>query len=243
MLPVSLCLDFGNTTYKAALFHGDRLTEKFTFTQEDALNSIHKLIILHNPGKSILSSVVDHPEGIEALLKEKTRFILLNNSVRLPFLNAYGTPETLGNDRLALVAGLSKQFPGENSLVVSVGTCITYNFLARNNAFRGGAISPGLDIRLKGMHEHTDKLPVVKREGHNLLLGYDTESSMRSGAINGLAAEIDGMIDRFRDQYGEINSVLTGGDGAFFESRIKNRIFADPNFLFKGLYAISEHNF
>ncbi|MBL7766499.1 MAG: type III pantothenate kinase [Chitinophagaceae bacterium] len=243
MLPVSLCLDFGNTTYKAALFHGDRLTEKFTFTPDDALNTIHKLIILHNPGKSILSSVVDHPEGIEELLKEKTRFILLNNSVRLPFLNAYGTPETLGNDRLALVAGLSKQFPGENSLVISVGTCITYNFLARNNAFRGGAISPGLDIRLKGMHEHTDKLPVVKREGHNLLLGYDTESSMRSGAINGLAAEIDGMIDRFRDQYGEINSVLTGGDGAFFESRIKNKIFADPNFLFKGLYAISEHNF
>jgi type III pantothenate kinase len=65
---------------------------------------------------------------------------------------------------------------------------------------------------------------------------------MRSGAVNGISAEIDGMLERYEKEYGTINAVLTGGDAPFFESRLKNKIFADTNFLFKGLYAILEHN-
>jgi type III pantothenate kinase len=50
------------------------------------------------------------------------------------------------------------------------------------------------------------------------------------------------MLERYEKEYGTINAVLTGGDAPFFESRLKNKIFADTNFLFKGLYAILEHN-
>jgi type III pantothenate kinase len=242
MLPVSLCIDFGNTNLKAALFFGDRMAEKFTFKESDAIDTLQRIVTLHSPQKSILSSVVNHSKDIESYLKKETKLLVLDNQSKLPYLNAYGSPETLGHDRLALVAGLSKRFPGEDSLVISIGTCITYNFLAKNNAFRGGAISPGVEMRLKSMHEHTDKLPLIDREGHFSILGYDTETSIRSGALNGIASEIDGMIDRYEAQYGRINAVLTGGDAPFFESRLKNKIFADTNFLFKGLYAILEYN-
>lgn len=242
MLPVSLCIDFGNTNLKAALFFGDRMAEKFTFKEADSYQTLQRILNIHSPQKTILSSVINHSKDIEILLQNESSLIVLNSQTKLPFLNAYGSPETLGHDRLALVAGLSKKFPGEDSLVISIGTCITYNFLAKNNAFRGGAISPGVDIRLKSMHEHTDKLPLVNREGHFSILGYDTETSIRSGAINGIASEIDGMILRYEAQYGKINAVLTGGDAPFFESRLKYKIFADTNFLFKGLYAILEHN-
>jgi len=227
---------------KAALFFGDRMAEKYTFKESEAIATFERILTLHNPQKAILSSVVNHNKEIEQYLSKVTALTILNSQTKLPFLNAYGSPETLGHDRLALVAALSKKFPGEDSLVISIGTCITYNFLAKNNAFRGGAISPGVDMRLKAMHEHTDQLPLVDREGHFSILGYDTDTSIRSGAINGIASEIDGMIDRFETQYGKINAVLTGGDALFFESRLKNRIFADTNFLFKGLYAILEHN-
>jgi type III pantothenate kinase len=242
MLPVSLCIDFGNTNYKAAIFQSDRLVERYQFKEDNAFDTLKNLISLYNPQKSILASVVHHGEKIVALLKEHTTYLQLDLQTKLPFLNAYGTPETLGHDRIALVAGLARQFPDENSLAISIGTCITYNFLARNKAFRGGSISPGIDLRLKAMSTFTDKLPEIPREGHLTLLGYDTETSMRSGAINGVAAEIDGMLERYEQHYGKINAVLTGGDASFFESRLKNRIFADPNFLFKGLYAILEHN-
>lgn len=240
MLPVSICLDFGNTNMKAAIFMGDRLIDKIIFNPEEALEKLKTLIDFHNPQKSILSSVVNHAKEIENLLQTHTKFHLLSTNTKIPFLNAYGSPETLGHDRIALVAGLAKQFPKEDSLVISVGTCITYNFLAKNNAFRGGAISPGIELRLRALNEFTQKLPYVSREGHISILGYDTETSIRSGVVNGIAAEMDGMIDRYEAQYGRINAVLTGGDGAFFESRLKSKIFADTHFLFKGLYAILE---
>lgn len=241
MLPVSLCIDFGNTKKKAALFQGDRMAEKFVFESEDVISELQKIFLLYNPKRTILSSVVNHTSDIEAFLSNQTQFYKLDNqSTKLPFLNAYGTPETLGNDRLALVAGLSKYYPGEDSLVISVGTCITYNFLAKNNAFRGGAISPGIDLRFRALNEFTDKLPLVSKDGHVSLLGYDTETSLRSGVINGIVAEIDGFIEKYSNQYGKINAVLTGGHASFFESRLKNKIFADTNFLFKGLYAILE---
>ncbi len=240
MQPVSLCIDFGNTNLKATIFQGDRLAQKFLFTESDAITTLQKIIALHNPQKAILSSVINHSKSIDNYLAENTRLTVLNNQTKLPFLNAYGTPETLGNDRLALVAALCKQFPHQDSLVVSIGTCITYSFLAKNNAFRGGAISPGVDLRLRSLHEFTEKLPLVQREGHISILGYDTETAIRSGVINGMVAEIEGMIDFYSSQYGKINAVLTGGDAPFFESRMKKKIFADTNFLFKGLYAILE---
>lgn len=242
MLPVSLCIDFGNTNFKAAIFQSDRLVERYQFKESEAVSTLKNLISLYNPQKSILASVVNHDEGIVNLLKENTSYLQLDLNTKLPFLNAYGSPETLGHDRIALVAGLSRFYKGENSLAISIGTCITYNFLAPNNAFRGGSISPGVDLRIRAMSEFTDKLPHIPREGHLSLLGYDTETSMRSGAINGVAAEIDGMLERYEQQYGIINAVLTGGDAPFFESRLKKKIFADTNFLFKGLYAILEHN-
>ncbi|MBL7754917.1 MAG: type III pantothenate kinase [Bacteroidota bacterium] len=241
MLPVSLCLDFGNTNWKGALFQGDRMAEKFMFSQNAILDDLTRVVTIYNPEKIILASVVNHDRSIEELLaKHATLFVLNSYDFRLPFLNAYGSPETLGHDRLALVAALSKFYPGEDSLVISVGSCVTYNFLAKNNAFRGGAISPGLEMRLRSMSDFTQKLPLISREGHVSLLGYDTETSLRSGAVMGIASEIDGMIERYEGQYGKINAVLTGGDGPFFESRLKSKIFADSNFLFKGLYAILE---
>jgi type III pantothenate kinase len=234
-------LDFGNTNWKGALFQGDRMAEKFMLQQSNIHEEITQILNLYSPTKVILSSVVNHEKSIEDLIaKQATLYVLNSNDFRLPFLNAYGSPETLGHDRLALVAALSKFYPGEDSLVISVGSCVTYNFLAKNNAFRGGAISPGLEMRLRSLNEFTDKLPLISREGHVSLLGYDTETSLRSGVVMGIASEIDGMIERYESQYGRINAVLTGGDGAFFESRLKSKIFADSNFLFKGLYAILE---
>lgn len=241
MAAVHFCLDFGNTRKKVGYFQGDKLINEITL-RDNYQEHIASLLDMHKPESAILSSVVDHDIQIEEMLTDKTKFILLDHSTSLPFLNAYGSPKTLGNDRLALVAGLKQYYPDKNSLAIGVGTCITYNFLAKNHAFRGGAISPGVNMRLQSMHDYTDQLPLVSDRGYDSLLGFDTETSIRSGALNGVAAEIDGMIERYRDEYGEINAVLTGGDTRYFARRLKNEIFADQYFTLKGLYAILIHN-
>jgi type III pantothenate kinase len=65
---------------------------------------------------------------------------------------------------------------------------------------------------------------------------------MQSGVILGIAGEMDGMIDRYQLKFRNFNVLLTGGDTPYFESHLKNRIFADPELIFKGLYAISQLN-
>ncbi len=241
MAAIHFCLDFGNTRKKLGYFQGDKLINEIVL-KDNYQEHLVDLLEYYKPESCILSSVVNHDEGIHKLLSANAKFILLDHTTPLPFLNAYGTPKTLGNDRLALVAGLKQFYPDKNSIAISIGTCITYNFLAANHAFRGGAISPGVNMRLKSMNDYTDQLPLVSDRGYDSILGFDTETSIRSGAINGISAEIDGMIDRYRDEYGEINAVLTGGDTRYFARRLKNEIFADQYFTLKGLYAILIHN-
>ncbi len=238
---VYFCLDFGNTRKKIGYFQGDKLINEIVL-RDNYQEHLADLLNLHQPKSVILSSVVDHDPSIEELLRSKTELVLLDHTTSLPFLNAYGSPKTLGNDRLALVAGLREFYPNKNSLAISIGTCVTYNFLASNHTFRGGAISPGVNMRLKSLHDYTDQLPLVDDRGYDSLLGFDTETSIRSGVLNGIAAEIDGIIERYRIEYGEINAVLTGGDTRYFARRLKNEIFADQYFTLKGLYAILIHN-
>ncbi len=58
----------------------------------------------------------------------------------------------------------------------------------------------------------------------------------------GMAKEIDGIIDAYSERYNNFNVLLTGGDSAYFAQVLKNKIFADPHLIYKGLYAISEYN-
>ena len=97
-------------------------------------------------------------------------------------------------------------------------------------------------MRLKAMHHQTALLPLIEPKADVPLVGYDTETNMLSGSVLGMAKEIDGFIDLYKERYGNFNAVLTGGDIPYLVSHLKNGIFADPDFLFKGLYAIAAHN-
>jgi type III pantothenate kinase len=86
MQPVSLCIDFGNTHLKATIFQGDRLAQKFIFTESDAITyAYRKIISFHNPQKAILSSVINHSKSIDNFLLENTKLTILNNQTKLPF--------------------------------------------------------------------------------------------------------------------------------------------------------------
>lgn len=242
-MSINLCIDWGNTSVKASIFQDERLAEIKTFSGTDAETELSTLINQYKPVKAILASVTNHPASIEDMVKGQVKsYIKLDGNTRLPVMSAYATPETLGADRLALAVGAWAVYPDKNTLIVNVGTCITYNFTQKNKIFRGGAISPGLHMRLKAMHEFTDKLPLVPVEGELLLLGYDTATCMRSGAVFGMACEIDGMVNDYAAQYQDFNAILTGGDAAFFAGKLKSKIFADSELLSRGLNLILNYN-
>jgi type III pantothenate kinase len=237
----TLCLDFGNTRLKAALFSHDQLIQQ-TVLENDDPGTITQLLQQWQPQKAILSSVVNHNPAIEAILAQHTLFHVLNHQTQLNFTSPVGKPQTIGADRLALAAAAVHFYPGKNNLVIGLGSCITYNFINQQQQFLGGAISPGMEMRFKSMHDYTAKLPLVQKDWNFPVIGYDTNSNLRSGVLAGISFEIEGYIDFYASKYGNFNVVLTGGDAGYFARRLKNKIFADLNFLFKGLYAISEVN-
>jgi type III pantothenate kinase len=240
---MNLCIDWGNSSVKAAVFNDDQIVERFHFSETEAVAALASVIDTHKPVKAILCSVTNHPGEAEQVIKEKIKsFIKMDGNTRTPIVNAYLSSDTLGADRLALVTAAHLLNPDKNNLVISLGTCITYNFIQANRTFRGGAISPGLHMRLKAMHDYTGKLPEVAVDGDLRLIGYDTDTCLRSGAIFGMAAEIDGMIAEFKTQYPDFNAVLTGGDAPLFVTKIKSKIFADSDLLLKGLNLILKYN-
>lgn len=242
-MSVNLCIDWGNTNVKAAIFENDRIQKQLSFTADEALEKVSSLISIYNPANAIMSSVANHSQEFVHQVKSKVKnFILVDGHTRVPINNAYLTPDTLGGDRLALVVGAYSLHSDKNNLVIGLGTCITYNLIQKNKTFRGGAISPGLNMRLKAMHQFTGKLPEVAADEDALLVGYDTETCMQSGAVNGMAAEIDCIIKDYEEQYSDFNAILTGGDAPTFARKLKSKIFADPDLLLKGLNIILKHN-
>ena len=209
---------------------------------DDEVVTIEKFLALHQPQKSILSSVIKHNPAIEPVLAERTCFHKLSHLTQINFTTPVGKPETIGADRLALMAAAVHYFPHKNNLVIGLGSCITYNFINQYHEFLGGSISPGMEMRFKAMHEHTALLPLVQKDWNFPIIGYDTKTNLQSGVIAGITYEISGYIDFYAKSYHNFNVVLTGGDAGYFARQLKNRIFADLNFLFKGLYALSETN-
>jgi type III pantothenate kinase len=240
-MQTSLCFDFGNTRLKCAVFSGRDLKEVVVL-DDDSNTTITNLINQYQPHKSILSSVIKHNAELETLLSAKTIFHKLGHTSKLPFTTPVGKPETIGADRLAICAASVDLFPNQHNLAIGLGTCITYNYINKAHEFLGGSISPGMTMRFRAMHEQTALLPMVEPDHHFPLIGYDTKTNLQSGVLLGMAKEIDGIIDAYALKFNNFNVLLTGGDMAFFVPHLKNRIFADPYLIFKGLYAICEYN-
>ncbi len=240
-MQTTLCFDFGNTRLKCAVFNNDEIKKIITL-DNDSNETIDNLIKEYQPHKSILSSVIDHNIEIENILSAHTQFHKLTHQSKLSFTTPVGKPETIGTDRLALVAAAVHDYPNKHNLIIGLGSCITYNFVNKFHEFLGGSISPGLEMRFKAMHQFTSKLPLVKADTNFPLVGYDTKTNLQSGVILGMAKEIDGIINEYDLRYGNFNAHLTGGDMGFFAPHLKNKIFANPYLIYKGLYAISETN-
>lgn len=235
----NIVIDRGNSSIKVGVFEHTALMGIYEFIKPKELIDF---VAAQNPGSILLSSVVKKSKKLTGKLKEYAKVIRLNHKTRLPFVNDYETPETLGPDRIAAVAGVYYEFKGENCLVIDAGTCVTYDFINSSGHYLGGAISPGLKMRAKALNIFTSKLPYVEFNEHADVLGTTTNSCIESGVVNGLVMEIEGMIAYYRRTFGEIKVVICGGDSNFFESKLKGHIFAVANLVLSGLNRILLYN-
>lgn len=240
---LKLIIDIGNTRTKFAIFQENKLLDLQIFDGPEFVFLEKILQTFPKIDASVLSSVRNYSAEFDDALGRRGFYLKLDESTRLPFKNMYKTPHSLGKDRLAIVAGAKARFPGKNVLAVVAGTTITYDVINQYNEYFGGAISPGIMMRFKALHTFTEKLPLIKPVEREIsMIGDSTETAILSGVMNGLVAEVDGVIDEYRNQFNDLKVILGGGDYKYFDKRLKNNIFAAPNIVLEGLKEILSFN-
>jgi len=229
----SLAIDIGNTRIHWAAFERRELVKSKSFD----------LGFFEFPEAEdyIYSSVSEIPENLQAFLSKRGA-LKFDHQTPVPVKITYSSPESLGMDRLAAAVAAQSRFPKSNVLSIDMGTCITYDLIDSEGNYHGGAISPGVNMRIKAMNQFTAKLPKVNAEFPPQILGANTQQSLQSGVMNGIRNEMDGMIADFQLQFEDLQVILTGGDLHLFEEVLKNHIFADPNLVLRGLNEILLYN-
>lgn len=239
---VNLIIEQGNTSTKVAIYAEGNLKASFVYKTFDK-SKLKPLFDVYSLDKGIYSTVADVDEDLIAYLKEcLSCFIYFDNDVRLPITIKYKTPHTLGKDRIAAVVGAYYLQPNRNILIIDAGTCITYELLEASGSYLGGNISLGMTTRFKALNDYTKKLPLVNEREEVPCWGTCTEDAIRAGVVNGIVFEMDGYIDQAKELYSDVLVFLTGGHSFYFESRLKNSIFADINLVLTGLNRILEYN-
>jgi type III pantothenate kinase len=237
---MNIIIDQGNSAAKVALFDGNTLVKVF---YAEALTEVFLKGILQEfrPESGILCSVKNLNEGnIAEHLKTLGAFYQLDYQLPIPLTIEYQTPQTLGMDRVAAAIGGATQKPATNLLIIDIGTAITIDYVSAAGVYQGGNISPGVELRFKALNHFTGRLPFVHEQGDIPALGYNTETAIRAGVMEGIARELNSYIDEYQKKQ-DISTFLTGGYTFYFESRLKNAIFADENLVLKGLNEILKY--
>ena len=240
---MNLVVDIGNTNLKYFLFSKGSIIESCI---KDIISDEKFLKEIKNNFSSINNIIYSDVRNNEDLNFSKyfpnSQIIKCSSKLILPFKSNYKPLNKLGEDRISLLSSKCLNYPQKHVLIIDIGTCITYDFIDNKNIHHGGSISPGFESRYKTISESTKKLPLLKHKIPKNIIGNSTEKSIHSGIYYGVLSEIKYQIKFYTKQYKNINVVLTGGDSIFLSKPLKNRIFADQNFLAQGLNYLLELN-
>lgn len=233
-----LLIDAGNTHIKICYVqNGVIQTTNRIPNNEDNINSS---LLPYGTIPKVLSSVLDQ-KSTDELAGQLSNCLLITSKTPLPITLDYETPETLGIDRICNACAMWQLSKTKVAISIDIGTCIKFDVL-EGNMYRGGSISPGIELRYRSMHEFTGRLPLVDQRDKIQLTGKSSVQSIHSGVINGIQSEINGFIANYRERYSDLTFFITGGDANYFDFEGKSDIFVAENLTLEGLYTIYSFN-
>ncbi|MDR0364663.1 MAG: type III pantothenate kinase [Bacteroidales bacterium] len=241
-------VDEGNSLVKMAAYQGENwlfFNSSEMFSDTFLINFLNKIEAKNDRSekpKLIFSSVRKDVTSQLQLLSLYFHVLHFTHQTDIPIVNLYETPETLGKDRLAAVIGAAGIFPQKNSLVIDAGTCITYDFIDREQKYLGGGVMPGLLMNLKALHTFTDNLPLISLGLASSLCGKNTTEAILAGSVNAIVLGLDAVIDQFRQMYPALKVILCGGDAKLLHNNLKNDTFAELKLVLYGLKQILDFN-
>jgi len=238
---MNLCIDQGNSRIKIALFLPDGKMHKSFIYRQFKLSDVQRLLSLYEIESSIISSVGNiDPAIINMLSRQCKQFILFDHLTPIPIKNAYDTPETLGQDRLAAAIGANRLFPNENTLIIDAGTAITYDYVDSGGVYQGGNIAPGIKMRLRVLHTMTKRLPQVEVDENQLIpmFGKNTADAITAGVIRGISHEARGYMRYLEERELPYRVILTGGHANFIARYLPQPYVVEKDLVLIGLNSI-----
>lgn len=240
---MNLIFDVGNTATKIAVYENE-VKKTSLWTKQFSWDKLQEIFSPYEDkiDKAIVSTVRDLPEFIIDMATLGIPYVhVLSHHTKLPFKNEYETPDTLGPDRIAGIAGAFHLYPGRNILIIDAGSAVTYDYLS-GKSYKGGNISPGLSMRFRALHKFTYKLPLIATLEKYSSPGKNTMEAIAAGVTNGLINEINEYIRMFQENNIDSKVMLTGGDSGYLKDRIGYKVDYQPDLVLTGLNHILEYN-
>lgn len=244
-----LLIDIGNSNIVLGYSNGQNILKTFrlkTFLDKtaDEFYILIKELLNEEINDVIISSVV--PIVTSALNKMFIKYynitpIILGPGVKTGIILQADDPKSVGADLICCVAGAYSTY--DKSIIIDMGTATKYIY-QNKNSLNGVSISPGVSISMKALINSAALLPSIELQTPTKVLGKNTISCMQSGIIYGAASQVDGMIDRIKEEINDdtINVIATGGLAKIIVPLCKNKVLFDEDLVIKGLLYIYNKN-
>lgn len=246
MSPTYLLIDQGNSRLKIALATDEQLYPTRLYAEPPTSDQLLELIHTYQlPAEHLLAiySSVGEREApwLDAIKSICELFVTLDAETQLPLAEIQYDRKCLGVDRIASVVGVARLTTAP-SLIIDIGTAITYDLLLPERRYMGGNISPGPELRLQALHDYTARLPRVPWSGiqtHRALweqeLGEQTDQAIWLGVARSIVHEIDSYTETLLKHYPSLEVWITGGYAVDFVKWLKYPTFVEANLVERGL--------
>lgn len=249
-----LAVDVGNTNTVLGILDGDnmifsgRIATKTDETEDDCAVRLYSFLQINSVGKidgAIISSVV--PVLNRTLLKAIKKVtgvdaLVVGPGIKTGLNIRIDNPAELGADLVVGAVASIAKYPCPQ-IIFDLGTATTASVIDKNKTYIGGAVLCGVKTAINAISSGTAQLPQVDISAPDKAICSNTIDCMRSGAVFGNAALIDGLVSRFEDELGEkATVVITGGLGKTISQQCKTDVFYDENLLIDGLKIIYDKN-
>jgi type III pantothenate kinase len=252
-----LAVNVGNTNTVLGVFQGDYLKWQWRVstdperTADELAVVFGSLLAQHDLSFSsqitgvVISSVV--PPSTQALREMVTSYfafppVVVEPGTRTGVPILTDNPREVGADRIVNALAAFHRYGGP-SIVIDFGTATTYDAVSAVGEFLGGAIAPGVQVSNRVLASATARLPQVELHAPRSAIGRNTVEAIQSALVYGTAAEVDGMIDRMRqDLGGDVTIVATGGLAPIVIPHCRHRLEHDPWLTLEGLRLVFERN-
>jgi len=254
---VLLALDIGNSTTTVGLFddedllHHWRVSTRASRTIDEHAVLVTGLLQLaglrldRDVHGVVVSSVVPSVTRTVCAMVERDASVdalVVEPGTRTGIPLRHDHPQDLGADRIANAVAVEALYGGP-AIVVDFGTAISFDVVAPDGAFVGGAISPGVTTAADALVERAARLPTVEHVAPPSPVGRSTADALRAGIVYGFAGLVDGLVSRISLELGPgVTTVATGGAADAVLAHCGTIDHHDPWLTLKGLRLIDERN-